>query len=130
MRHLFPFIIILSLAMILISCGSGGRTVTVGGVSVTYNECAGEFDSAMFDSLTAGVTAGRKDTVTATFEYSPDAAGVTYYTADGTSGELAYSINGYTLSFSTPDDPGEYSFKIEYTIDGTLYNLAFKLNIE
>lgn len=131
MRRLSLFIIILSLSLALISCGGGGgRSATVDGVAIKYTESLGEFDRSAFNALDSALTVGGGKTVTASFEYAAESAGVTAYPLDGGEPfELPYSQSGYTLSFKLPEASGEYGFNIEYTIDESTYNMTFRINI-
>lgn len=130
MKRFFTLLTALALMLSLAACSSGGRTVTAGGVSVAFSESVGEFHASAFDSLPAAVTVAPGDAVTATFEYEPEAVIVSYFPAEGHDGELTSSLDAYRITFRAPDVTGECGINIGYTIDGTQYNLTFKLIIE
>ncbi len=131
-KKAFPALIALVFALALLaSCSStGGRSVTAGGKSVKITEYFGEPNTSYMSDLSADVSVNAGDTVMATFEYEPDAVIVMCYPPDGGEPvELSSSVNAFRLTFSAPDISGECGFNINYTIDGTLYNLAFMLNV-
>lgn len=118
------------LAFALLSCSTGGRSVTVGGSTVPIYEAAGEFSESYLSSVTASVTARAGETVQATFEYAPDAVMVTCYPPDGGEPvEVASSQSAFRIYFDVPDIEGDCGFNISYAIDGSLYNLTFRLNV-
>ena len=129
-RVLLCCIVAFVLAASLLSCSTGGRSVTVGDEDVPVYEAAGEFSESYLSAVTATVSASVGEVVHATFEYSPDAVMVTCYPPDGDPIEVSCSQNAYNLTFEIPEVSGDCGFNIGYTIDGTLYNLTFRLNIK
>ncbi len=130
MKRLISILIMLALALPLISCSDGGRSVSVNGQKVAFRESGGEFDQSILDSLSAGVTVSAGDSVGATFEYVPEVANVICFPPEGEPLEISPSLDSYKLSFTVPDVSGGCGFNIGYSIDGMLYNLTFKLNVE
>ena len=114
----------------LFSCGEHGRTVTIAGNSIEFSASAGEFDTLAFEGMPVAGTASSGDAAKATFEYAPEAASVTFYPEDGgIPVEAPSARDGFTLSFTVPEVSGTCGVHIEYSTDGTLYNLYFRLEV-
>lgn len=130
MKRLISILIILALALPLISCSDGGRSVRANGQKVAFRESGGEFDPSILDSTAAGATVSVGGSVIATFEYVPEVANVTCFPPKGEPIEIVPSLESYKLSFTVPNVSGDCGFNIGYSIDGALYNLTFRLTVE
>lgn len=147
------------IALVLTSCGGGGKTVKLDdGTKVEFSAAYGGADiKTVFKSLdiSGAPTVSAGDTITVMIEYFPDAVSITDYVLTET-GDLVYpedvtnkytiNIDNYTLKFSvlpaatadssdtnnadtSPTQSKLRGFYVEYVFDDTVCNIVFVLNV-